>query len=221
MKSVAVEGSSENLRQLNTTWGKSRGEQQTELSADARNTVRRSLFVDSSTKLESNDNILTDGNDKNPKWLSYVINRLSEDTKIMPGNSQTPPAKEVKEKEAEVQTAVGQDCGIKDVWAHNLEEEFAAIRKLLPKYCYVAMDTEFPGVVARPIGDFKTTADYLYQLLRCNVDLLRIIQLGLSFFDEDGKTPTGPYTTWQFNFKFNLSEDMYAQDSIELLTNSR
>lgn len=222
MKSVAVDGSSENhLRQLNTSWGKSRGEQQTELSVEARNTVRRTLFVEPSSKLESNDNILTITNDKNPKWLSYVLHRLSEDTKSMPSNSQTPPAKEAKERDSEVQTGVGSDCGIKDVWAHNLEEEFAAIRKLLPKYCYVAMDTEFPGVVARPIGDFKTTADYLYQLLRCNVDLLRIIQLGLSFFDEDGKTPTGPYTTWQFNFKFNLSEDMYAQDSIELLTNSR
>lgn len=221
MKSVAVDGTSENLRQLNTTWGKSRGEQQTELSADARNTVRRTLFVEPSAKIESDDNILTDANKKNPKWLNYVLQRLGEDTKTMPGNSETPPAKEVKEKEPEVQTGVGSDCGIKDVWAHNLEEEFTSIRKLLPKYCYVAMDTEFPGVVARPIGDFKTTADYLYQLLRCNVDLLRIIQLGLSFFDEDGKTPTGPYTTWQFNFKFNLSEDMYAQDSIELLTNSR
>lgn len=221
MKSVAVDGASENLRQLNTSWGKSRGEQQTELSPEARNTVRRSLFVDSPDKLENNDNILADTNEKKPKWLSYVLHRLSEDTKTMPGNSQTPPAKEVKEREPEVQTGVGPDCGIKDVWAHNLEEEFSSIRKLLPKYCYVAMDTEFPGVVARPIGDFKTTADYLYQLLRCNVDLLRIIQLGLSFFDEDGKTPTGPYTTWQFNFKFNLSEDMYAQDSIELLTNSR
>uniref|UniRef100_A0A915I340 Uncharacterized protein n=1 Tax=Romanomermis culicivorax TaxID=13658 RepID=A0A915I340_ROMCU len=28
------------------------------------------------------------------------------------------------------------------------------------------------------------------------------------------------YTTWQFNFKFSLGEDMYAQDSIDLLTNS-
>jgi len=221
MKSVAVDGTSENLRQLNTTWGKSRGEQQTELSSEARNTVRRTLFLDSSSKLENNDNVLIDTNEKNPKWLSYVLHRLGEDTKSMPGNSQTPPVKEVKEREPEVQTGVGPDCGIKDVWAHNLEEEFSSIRKLLPKYCYVAMDTEFPGVVARPIGDFKTTADYLYQLLRCNVDLLRIIQLGLSFFDEDGKTPSGPYTTWQFNFKFNLSEDMYAQDSIELLTNSR
>lgn len=38
---------------------------------------------------------------------------------------------------------------------------------------------------------------------RCNVDLLRIIQLGLTFMDENGKTPPG-CTTWQFNFKFNL-----------------
>lgn len=81
------------------------------------------------------------------------------------------------------------------------------------------MDTEFPGVVARPIGEFRSSADYQYQLLRCNVDLLRIIQLGLSFMDEEGNTPTG-FTTWQFNFKFNLNEDMYAQDSIDLLQHS-
>ncbi|XP_025163516.1 CCR4-NOT transcription complex subunit 7 isoform X2 [Harpegnathos saltator] len=81
------------------------------------------------------------------------------------------------------------------------------------------MDTEFPGVVARPIGEFRTNADYQYQLLRCNVDLLRIIQLGLTFLDDSGNTPGG-YTTWQFNFKFNLHEDMYAQDSIDMLQNS-
>ena len=28
---------------------------------------------------------------------------------------------------------------IKDVWAHNVEEEFRAIRKLVMKYPYVAM----------------------------------------------------------------------------------
>ena len=53
----------------------------------------------------------------------------------------------------------------------------------------MAMDTEFPGVVARPIGDFKSSADYQYQLLRCNVDLLKIIQLGLTFFNKDGEMP--------------------------------
>lgn len=113
-----------------------------------------------------------------------------------------------------------EECGIRDVWAHNLEDEFKAIRQIVQKYTYVAMDTEFPGVVARPIGEFRSSADYQYQMLRCNVDLLRIIQLGLTFLDDNGKTPGGSYTTWQFNFKFNLQEDMYAQDSIDLLTNS-
>lgn len=113
-----------------------------------------------------------------------------------------------------------EECGIRDVWAHNLKDEFKVIRKIIHKYNYVAMDTEFPGVVARPIGEFRSTADYQYQLLRCNVDLLRIIQLGLTFLDENGKAPAGPYSTWQFNFKFNLAEDMYAQDSIDLLQNS-
>ncbi|XP_022188647.1 CCR4-NOT transcription complex subunit 7 isoform X1 [Nilaparvata lugens] len=113
-----------------------------------------------------------------------------------------------------------EECGIRDVWGYNLKEEFKTIRQIVQKYNFVAMDTEFPGVVARPIGEFRSTADYQYQLLRCNVDLLRIIQLGLTFLDEDGKPPSGQYTTWQFNFKFNLSEDMYAQDSIDLLQNS-
>jgi CCR4-NOT transcription complex subunit 7/8 len=112
------------------------------------------------------------------------------------------------------------DCGIRDVWAHNLLMEFKEIRKIVLKYPFVAMDTEFPGVVARPIGEFRSNSDYQYQLLRCNVDLLKIIQLGLTFLDAKGDTPTGPYSTWQFNFKFNLSEDMFAQDSIDLLTNS-
>lgn len=103
-----------------------------------------------------------------------------------------------------IQLPNNEDCGIRDVWAHNLEDEFRTIRKIVQKYNYVAMDTEFPGVVARPIGEFRSSADYQYQMLRCNVDLLRIIQLGLTFLDENGKTPGGSYTTWQFNFKFNL-----------------
>ena len=81
------------------------------------------------------------------------------------------------------------------------------------------MDTEFPGVVARPIGEFKSSSDYQYQLLRCNVDLLKIIQLGVTFMDDKGNLPEG-ITTWQFNFKFNLTEDMYAEDSVDLLLNS-
>ncbi|XP_006863979.1 PREDICTED: CCR4-NOT transcription complex subunit 8 isoform X2 [Chrysochloris asiatica] len=93
------------------------------------------------------------------------------------------------------------------------------IREIVLSYSYIAMDTEFPGVVVRPIGEFRSSIDYQYQLLRCNVDLLKIIQLGLTFTNEKGEYPSG-INTWQFNFKFNLTEDMYSQDSIDLLANS-
>merc|ERR1712224_424525 len=52
-----------------------------------------------------------------------------------------------------------------------------------------------------------------------NVDLLELIQVGLTFLDKNGK-PRENTSTWQFNFKFNLEEDIYAQDSIELLQNA-
>lgn len=71
-----------------------------------------------------------------------------------------------------------------EVWASNLEEEMRKIREIVLSYSYIAMDTEFPGVVVRPIGEFRSSIDYQYQLLRCNVDLLKIIQLGLTFTNE-------------------------------------
>ncbi|ESO01604.1 hypothetical protein HELRODRAFT_81531 [Helobdella robusta] len=109
------------------------------------------------------------------------------------------------------------DYGIQDVWQSNLEDEFRKIRLIVTKFPYVAMDTEFPGVVARPVGEFKNNSDFQYQLLRCNVDLLKIIQVGLTFYDSEGRTPS-PTCSWQFNFKFNLTADMYSKDSIDLLT---
>ncbi|ORX50872.1 ribonuclease CAF1 [Hesseltinella vesiculosa] len=108
---------------------------------------------------------------------------------------------------------------IREVWAENLEEEMKYLRDLVEEYPFLAMDTEFPGVVARPIGTFKTSSDYHYQTLRCNVDLLKIIQLGVTFADQHGNLPAN-VCTWQFNFKFSLESDMYAQDSIDMLTKS-
>uniref|UniRef100_A0A7S1YCK0 poly(A)-specific ribonuclease n=1 Tax=Grammatophora oceanica TaxID=210454 RepID=A0A7S1YCK0_9STRA len=112
----------------------------------------------------------------------------------------------------------GEKLEIRNVWAENVEEEMYHIRELIEKYPYVAMDTEFPGVVARPVSETFTT-DYHYKSLKCNVDLLKIIQLGLSFADAEGNfAPQCP--CWQFNFKFSLQDDMFAQDSIDLLVNS-
>lgn len=106
---------------------------------------------------------------------------------------------------------------IREVWAANLEDEMRKISYLIDDFDHIAMDTEFPGVVARPIGAGST--DFQYQTLRCNVDLLKVIQLGISLSNADGESPDD-CTTWQFNFSFNLAQDMYAQDSIELLTSS-
>ncbi|KAI0981118.1 hypothetical protein GJ496_008753 [Pomphorhynchus laevis] len=55
--------------------------------------------------------------------------------------------------------------------------------------------------------------------MKINVDLLKPIQVAFSFFDDDGNTPSGT-STYQFNFNFNLREDMYAQESIDLLSNA-
>ncbi|KAL8824793.1 MAG: hypothetical protein Q9191_004817 [Dirinaria sp. TL-2023a] len=125
---------------------------------------------------------------------------------------------------------------IRDVWRHNLAQEMQILRALVEKYPYISMDTEFPGIVARPMGHFTTKADYHYQTLRCNVDLLRVIQLGITLFSEEGDMPPAHPTdlpamnipsyqntlmpcpcTWQFNFQFSVEEDMYNQESIAFL----
>ena len=107
---------------------------------------------------------------------------------------------------------------IRNVWAENVEEEMRVIRELVDKYPYVSMDTEFPGVVAKPVTE-AYTSDYHYKSLKVNVDLLKIIQLGLSFSDEKGNL-CKDCPCWQFNFAFDLDGDMFAQDSIDLLVNS-
>ncbi|KAH9760385.1 putative CCR4-associated factor 1 [Citrus sinensis] len=112
----------------------------------------------------------------------------------------------------------GDEIQIREVWNDNLEEEFALIREIVDKYNYIAMDTEFPGVVLRPVGAFKNINDYNYQTLKDNVDMLKLIQLGLTFSDENGNLPTcgtDKFCIWQFNFReFNLIDDIFASDSL-------
>ncbi|KAH9361214.1 hypothetical protein HPB48_001572 [Haemaphysalis longicornis] len=109
--------------------------------------------------------------------------------------------------------------GLRDVWAFNLDQELRTIGRVVQRYKFVAMDTEFPGVAFKVIGDFHSRVSYHYQSLRSNVNMLKIIQIGFTFMDEAVNKPPN-YWTWQFNFKFSLTEDMCAQDSIDLLINS-
>mmetsp|Transcript_17678 Transcript_17678/g.37375 ORF Transcript_17678/g.37375 Transcript_17678/m.37375 type:complete len:282 (+) Transcript_17678:244-1089(+) len=114
---------------------------------------------------------------------------------------------------------MGGSSFIRDVWADNLEQEFETIREVIINYPFVSMDTEFPGVVARPIGNFKSSSDFHYQSVRVNVDILKIIQIGITLCNEEGELAPN-VCTYQFNFKFSLNDDIYAQDSIDLLTRS-
>ncbi|KAK6156603.1 hypothetical protein DH2020_010851 [Rehmannia glutinosa] len=114
---------------------------------------------------------------------------------------------------------------IREVWRNNLEKEFGLIRGIVDTHPYIAMDTEFPGVVVALLRDFgNNILEKTYHNLRANVNLLKLIQLGLTFSDEEGTLPkskTGKYCVWQFNFReFNPNVDICAQDSIDLLRRS-
>jgi CCR4-NOT transcription complex subunit 7/8 len=120
-------------------------------------------------------------------------------------------------------TPEGDILRVREVWDDNLDEEMALIRDIVDDFPFLAMDTEFPGVVARPVGHFRNAGEYHYQTLRLNVDMLKLIQLGLTFSDAEGNLPriNNELCVWQFNFReFCLAEDMYAGDSIELLKQS-
>lgn len=85
------------------------------------------------------------------------------------------------------------------------------------------------------MGGFKDKIDYHYQTLRANVDCLKLIQFGITLFDQDGKTVMDKYPpnvanavstiskrryqhcTWVFNFQFSTEEDMVAEKQAEFL----
>ena len=53
------------------------------------------------------------------------------------------------------------------------------------------------------MGSFKSSRDYHYKALKMNVDMLKMIQLGLTFTNAKGDLPrwNGELCVWQFNFK--------------------
>ena len=48
----------------------------------------------------------------------------------------------------------------------QLRPPLQLIRDIVDEFPYLAMDTEFPGVVARPVGNFRNSGEYHYQTLR-------------------------------------------------------
>ncbi|KAE8676489.1 putative CCR4-associated factor 1-like protein 9 [Hibiscus syriacus] len=117
---------------------------------------------------------------------------------------------------------------IRSVWSHNVEYEFGLIRSIVDVFPIISMDTEFPGVVIRPNSSgggahYARPADVTehYNSLKANVDMLKMIQLGLTLSDGKGNLPdlgTEHYFIWEFNFReFDVANDAHAHDSVELL----
>ena len=45
---------------------------------------------------------------------------------------------------------------IREVWADNVAKEFALIHEIMGDYPYISMDIEFPRIVFKPLGYFRT-----------------------------------------------------------------
>lgn len=91
------------------------------------------------------------------------------------------------------------------------------------------MDTEFPGVI---YGGNAWTSHARYDILKSNVDALKIIQVGFTLSDGNGNLPTleafkktelfrqpiQESYVWEFNFReFSPDLDPHATDSIKML----
>lgn len=116
-------------------------------------------------------------------------------------------------------TLIPSNVNIRNVWQKNLDEEFANIRKLVNDYTFIAFDTEFPGVVATPMGAYRNKEEFQYHQITCNVNGLKLIQVGFCLMNEKGELPPGG-DIWQFNFQFNITSDWYAVESVDLLKKS-
>lgn len=120
---------------------------------------------------------------------------------------------------------------IKEVWNFNLEYEFNALRSFIndkTANVFISIHQEIPGIVARPVGTFKTSADYHFQTLRSNSDLLNIIQLSLCAVKVTGASNSNiggggsgceisNSVIWQFNFLYDVTKEMFNEEHLSML----
>ena len=98
-----------------------------------------------------------------------------------------------------------------DVYAQNLGTAITMMKKWTQDYKFIAVDTEFPGIVA--------DADDEYEKMTDSVNATSMIQLGVTFYNGQGEKP--PYAhTFQFNFKWDEKKENKNAKSIEMLKRS-
>ena len=142
----------------------------------------------------------------------YLIPQNKEKIK-KPSPNPHPPVLEIFQTKEE-----NDRLGIMEVYEDNFEEQIKILGNLLEDFNYIGMDTEFPGTVYC-INNF--TPDFYYKTLKLNVESLKLIQLGITLTNSKGEYPKNfPYHTWQFNLEFDINNDKYSQNSLNLLINS-
>ncbi|KAI9114235.1 hypothetical protein K1719_014885 [Acacia pycnantha] len=112
------------------------------------------------------------------------------------------------------------------VWASNLFSKLPLIHSVIPYFSFASFDTEFPSTIITPNVDkhfysmLSPTTNYSF--MKMNVDVLNIIQFGLTLSDSNGNLPqfrTQKGHIWQFNiFDFDVERDCHNIESIRLLT---
>ena len=102
-----------------------------------------------------------------------------------------------------------------NVYQSNFIKEMKNISDNIKQFPYIGMDTEFPGIVY-PCPAYSQ--GFYYKYIKTNVDKLKLIQLGVTLFNEKGESPNEG-ATWQFNLRFNHEKDAHSRESMSLLSN--
>ncbi|KAK6202868.1 ribonuclease H-like domain-containing protein [Scheffersomyces amazonensis] len=108
---------------------------------------------------------------------------------------------------------------VKEVWNQNLEYEFHSLRTFIndnSSDIYIAIHQEIPGIVARPVGSFKSPSDYHFQTLRTNADLLNLIQLSFCV-TKIKENEISSSAVWQFNFLYDPEKEMFNEEHLHML----
>ncbi|CAN0861454.1 Probable CCR4-associated factor 1 homolog 5 [Linum grandiflorum] len=84
------------------------------------------------------------------------------------------------------------------------------MEQALPNYPIFSVDCEFPGFLLQTPRNGSD--DLRYSHLKHNVDQTHLIQLGVTLSDRGSI-----FSTWQFNFEFDLDKDVHTKETVTFL----
>ncbi len=88
--------------------------------------------------------------------------------------------------------------------------------KIREGFCYVALDTEFPGVC---VAGQNNNDLFGFDVVSRNANMTSLIEVGFSLFDHCGQRPAGVHT-FVFHFQWQQERELFNSKSIALLKRS-